>query len=269
MAPCRGQQGSLPSGKSLPSSTGTAPSIWQSCFIPDSQKGEQWMFPPRREKSSHLPCVSGRGETTLCCLSRHIKYTISLLFLNSRHNPRPYNMFRSLFQTIKASASNPNTPIFPSVPQAHKSNTCLDDFPHQWMTCSTDWGQDALVRDVVLPENASFFLIPGNRHHFLCLFVLQDAVASPPDRALPPEPCAGAGRNVSTDNPLPAQPHWDHSTMDKSALMSSIWASATQAEVLVVPVMSQGQSSDAGRRNQGCSCPSCICSWNEPTIPLP
>lgn len=111
----RGQRGSLALGKSLPSSIGTAPNIWQSCFTPDSQKWKEWMFPPHTEKSSCLPCVSGRGETTLCCLSRHVKYTISLLFLNSCHNPRPYNVFRSLLQTIKASALNPNTPIFPSV----------------------------------------------------------------------------------------------------------------------------------------------------------
>lgn len=147
----RGQWGSLPTGKSLPSSSsiGTAPSIWQSCFIPDSQTWKQWMFPPCREQSSHPPHVSGRSDTTLCCLSQHIKYTISLLFLNSCHNSRPYNVFRSLFQTIKASALNPNIPLFPSVPQAHESSTCLEDFPHQWVTCSTDWGQDALVRDVV------------------------------------------------------------------------------------------------------------------------
>lgn len=59
--------------------------------------------------------------------------------------------------------------------------------------------------------------------------------ASPHDRALPPQPCAGAGRNVSTGNLLPAQPHWDHSIMDKSALLSSIWTSATQAEAARSP----------------------------------
>lgn len=36
-------------------------------------------------------------------------------------------------------------------------------------------------------------------------------------------------------NPLPAQPHWDHSIVDKSVLMSSIWTSATQAEAACSP----------------------------------
>lgn len=205
------------------------------------------MFPPHKEKSSHLPHVSEGGDTTLWCLPWHIKYSSSLLFLNSCHNPRPYDVLRTLFQTVKVSALNPNTPIFPSVQQAHKSSICLEDFPHQGVTCSTDSGQDALVRDGVHPKNTSFLPIPET-HHFWCPFVLLDAGDSHPDRALPPELCAVAGRNVSTDNALPAQPHWEHSIMDKSALMSSIWTSATQAEAAPSPC--HGPRSEQRRREE-------------------
>lgn len=45
-----------------------------------------------------------------------------------------------------------------------------------------------------------------------------------------------------------AQPHWEHSIMDKSALMSSIWTSATQAEVAPSPC--HGPRSEQWRREE-------------------
>lgn len=264
----RGQQGRLPSGKSLPSSTGTAPSIWQSCFIPDSQKWKHWMFPPRRKKSSHLLHVSGRGESMLCCLSWHIKHTISLLFLKSCHNPEPYNMFRSLFQTIKASALNPTTPTFPSVQRAHKSSICLEDFPHQWVTCSTDSGQDVLVRDDVHPENTSFFLRTGTT---FCVFLYCRVLG----HLLMTELCLRsrvlelAGMSAQT---IPCL-HSHTGTTPSRINLLSCHPSGPQSHrqrLLAVPVMCQGQSSDAGRRNQGCSCPVLylLLEWANNSTPL-
>lgn len=226
------------------------------------------MFPPHKEKSSHLPHVSEGGDTTLWCLPWHIKYSSSLLFLNSCHNPRPYDVLRTLFQTVKVSALNPNTPIFPSVQQAHKSSICLEDLPHQGVTCSTDSGQDALVRDGVHPKNTSFLPIPET-HHFWCPFVLLDAGDSHPDR-LCLLSCVLwlAGMSAQT---MPCLHSHTGSTPSWINLLSchSSGPQLHRQRLLLLPVMGQGQSSDAGRRSQGCSCPSCICSWNEPTIPLP
>lgn len=86
-------------------------------------------FLPRREKTLCLPSISQQrlesGKTLLCYLSRYVKYTISLLFLNSYHNPRLYNVFGRLVQTIKALALKPNTFISHSVQEALESSTCL------------------------------------------------------------------------------------------------------------------------------------------------